>query len=160
MSVPTDGLPADQVSFCRSPRGVELAWVSSWSGEARDALGQIGKDNVAAFEERRDRGDAPLCPSGAPVPKIAQAPNVIYTPRWPEDWNDGGGFECLKFGMAAPFWFQYRMDNDPTHLNATAHAERTIDGHLVEVTMVLRGEVKGRELVIAPYLEETWKVLN
>ena len=88
------------------------------------------------------------------------AADTKYVPRWPEDWNDGAGFECLRFGMSAPFWFQYRMDNDPTHLKATAHAQRTIDGQLVDVTLVLRGEVRGSEFYVAPYLEETWKVVR
>jgi beta-lactamase regulating signal transducer with metallopeptidase domain len=160
MSAPTDGMPAEQVAFCRSARGLALAEMDLWAAEARNALGQIGKDTVAAFQARREHGDATLCPSSPPIPKVLQAPNAKYVPRWPEDWNDGAGFECLKFGMDQPFWFQYRMDNDPTHFAATAHARRLLDGQLVDVTMVLRGEVKGSDVEVAPYLEETWKVVS
>jgi beta-lactamase regulating signal transducer with metallopeptidase domain len=160
MSVPTDGLPAEQVSFCRSPRELEVVRMHFWSAEARNALGQIAKDTHAAYEERRDRGNPTLCPSAPPIPREPQAPNTTHVQTKPSEWDDGAGFECIRFAFDVPTFFQYRVDNDPTHFSATAHGQRTIDGHLVDVTMVIRGEVKGRELEVAPFLEETWKALD
>jgi Zn-dependent protease with chaperone function len=160
MTVPTDGLPPEQVAFCRSPRELELVRMNFWSAEARNGLGQIAKDTNAAFEQRRDHGDATLCPSAPPIPKELQAPNTSHTQTTPSEWDDRAGFQCLRFAFSVPTFFQYRVDNDPTHFSASAHGQRTIDGHLVDVTMVIRGEVKGRELEIAPWLEETWKVVD
>jgi beta-lactamase regulating signal transducer with metallopeptidase domain len=160
MAVPTDGLPEEQVAFCRSPRQLELIRMNSWSAEARNALGQIAKDSDTAFNQRRDHGDPTLCPSAPPIPKALQAPDMSHTQMAPTEWNDGAGFECIRFMFSVPTYFQYRVDNDPTHFSATAHGQRTIDGHLVDVVMVIRGEVKGRELEIAPRIEETWKVMD
>jgi hypothetical protein len=59
-----------------------------------------------------------------------------------------------------PTYFQFRVDNDATHFTATAHGQRTVNGRVMDVTMVLRGTVKDGELDIAPMLEETWKTLS
>ena len=161
MTVPTDGLPAEQqVAFCRSAAELVLVRVDLWSAEARNGLGQIATDSNAAFEQRRDRGDPTLCPSAPPIPKELQAPNTAHTQTARSEWNDGAGFECLRFSFDVPTYVRYRVDNDPTHFSATAHGQREIDGHLWDVVMVIRGEVKGRQLEIAPRIEETWKALN
>jgi Zn-dependent protease with chaperone function len=160
MSLSTDGLPAEQVAFCRSPKVTELVWVAFWSSEGRNGLGQIGRDHVSAFKERRDRGDPTVCPSAPPLPRELQPPGTAHVQTTPSEWNDGAGFECLHFAFSVPTYFQYRLDNDPTHFAATAHARRTIDGRLYDVTMVLRGELTDGELQVAPNLEETWKVVD
>jgi hypothetical protein len=160
MSVPTDDLPEGQVAFCRSARSVLAAGISFWSDEARNGIAQIGKDTAAAFELRRGQGNPTLCPSAPPIPKEQQAPNTPHIQTTPREWSDGAGFECLRFSYSMPTYFQYRMDNDPTHFKATAHAQRNIDGHLVDLTVVLRGEIRGNDFVLSPSLEETWKVVD
>jgi hypothetical protein len=148
------------VAFCRSPRAVSALKVKLWADEARNALAQIGKDSAAAFERRKGLGDPTLCPTASPIPRVLQAPNVPHIQTTPREWNDGAGFECLRFSFSMPTYFQYRMEDDPTHFRATAHAQRSIDGHLVDVTMVLRGEVHGSSFAVARTLEESWNALD
>jgi Zn-dependent protease with chaperone function len=79
MTVPTDGVPAEQVAFCRSPRTLEVVRMHYWSAEARNGLGQIAKDTVAAFAQRRAQGNPTLCPADP-----ARAPGARHVPH-PED---------------------------------------------------------------------------
>jgi hypothetical protein len=158
---PTDGLPAEQVAFCRSPAVLEFIDTTAWSAEGRNALGQIGKDIAAAYGKSSVVGNFELCPSGPPVPRTAQAPGVKYQPSWPDDWKDGAGWSCLNFSMSVPMYFRYELVSDGRSFKATAHAQhRNVAGQIVDVTMVLRGEIRpDHVLQIAPKLEETWTVL-
>jgi beta-lactamase regulating signal transducer with metallopeptidase domain len=158
----TDGLPAEQVAFCKSPDVVDFVAARSWASEARDALGQIGKDIATAWEKSEATGNPVLCPSGAPVPKSIMPAGVKYQPTWPKDWDDGAGWSCLNFGMDSPMWFRYELITDATSFKAIARGQRkNLAGRIVDVTMSLRGDIvaETRVLNIAPTIEETWKVM-
>lgn len=133
--------------------------------EARNALGQIMKDEAAHYENvAYPSGHYETCPSGPPVPRVMQAPDQKYLPKWPEDWNDGAGWQCLRFGMDQPMYFQYELVSDSQHVKATAHAQRTnYLGQIVDVTLTLRADIVLKDgdhvLNIAPNIEELWKVL-
>jgi beta-lactamase regulating signal transducer with metallopeptidase domain len=162
VSRPTDGLAAEMVAFCRSPKVVDFVYATEWASEARNALGQIGKDSAAAYDKRYAAGKPELCPSGPAVPRDMQQPGVKYQPKWPDDWNDGAGWECLQFGMDQPMWFRYELVSDGKSFQAIARGQRkNFAGQTVDVTMVLRGAInpQSRALDIAPTLEETWRVL-
>ena len=156
------GLPAEQVSFCTTPALRDLVKARDWVTEARNALGQILKDTAAYYEETAyPSGRFQLCPSGRPVPKVMPAPDTRYVVKWPDDWNDGAGWECLRFGMSNPLWFQYEYVSDGQHVQAKAHARRTnYLGELIDVTLVLHGDIvvdKGDHVLdVAPNIEETW----
>jgi len=156
------GLPAEQVTFCTSPAVRDLVKARDWVTEARNSLGQILKDTASYYEGTAfPSGRFELCPSGPPVPRVMPAPDTKYVPKWPDDWNDGAGWECLRFGMNQPMWFQYEYVSDGQHVHAKAHARRTnYMGHLIYVTLVLAGEiaaVKGDHVLwVAPNIEETW----
>jgi beta-lactamase regulating signal transducer with metallopeptidase domain len=160
-SGPTDGLPAEQVAFCRSAGVLDFIDTNAWSSEGRNALGQIGKDIAAAYDKSFAAGRFELCPSGPPVPRNVQAPGVKYQPNWPDDWNDDAGWSCLRFGMDAPMYFRYELVSDGHSFKAIARAQHTnVAGQIVDVTMVLRGQIQPDHVLnIAPRLEETWKVL-
>jgi hypothetical protein len=160
MKTDTAGLPAEQVAFCMTPKVAGVAALGFWAMEARNALGQIGKDTNAAFEKRAAAGDSSLCPSAPPVPRTLQAPDTSHRQTAPSEWNDHEGWECLRFAFSVPTFFQYRMDNDPTHLVATAHGQRSLDGRVIDVTMVLRGTVENERFWVSPYIEESWKTLD
>ncbi len=159
----TDGVPADQVAFCRSPVVLDFVDATAWASEGRNALGQIGKDLATAYEQSYAVGKYELCPSGPPIPRIAQTVGTKYQPSYPADWNDKAGWQCLNFGMDQPMWFQYKLDSDGQRFTATARAQRRdFEGKLIDVTMVLRGEIDARTRVfnIAPTIEETWKTVT
>jgi beta-lactamase regulating signal transducer with metallopeptidase domain len=156
------GLPAEQVSFCTTPAVRDLVKARNWVAEARNALGQILKDTASYYEGTAvPSGRFQLCPSGGPVPKVMPAPDTKYTPKWPDDWNDGAGWECLRFGMDQPMWFQYEYVSDGQHVQATAHARRTnYLGEVIDVRLALHGDVvpfkDTRVLDVAPNIEEIW----
>jgi hypothetical protein len=156
------GLPADQVTLCTSPATRDLVAARAWVAEARNVLGQILKDTAAYYEQTAyPSGRYQLCPSGAPVPKAMPAPDTKYVPKWPDDWNDGAGWECIRFGMSSPMWFQYEYVSDGQHVRATAHARRTkYQGEVIDAHLSLAGDiliVNGDYVLnIAPTIEETW----
>ncbi len=111
---------------------------------------------------RRSPNAAPRAtrPCARPIPRELQAHDTSHTQKTPSEWNDGAGFECLRFAFSVPTYFQYRVDNEGPHFTATARGQKTVDGHLVDVTMVLRGEVNNDDVDIAPWLEETWRTVD
>lgn len=160
--VPAGGLPPEQVAFCSTPAARDLFVAEKWASEARNALGQIMKDSATYYEGTAvPSGRYQLCPSGRPVPKVMPAPDTKYQPKWPDDWNDSAGWQCMKFGMDAPMWFQYEYVSDGTHATAKAHGQRTnYRGEVIDVTFSVSEQVSGagadRVLNIAPNIEETW----
>ncbi|HEY8087568.1 MAG TPA: M56 family metallopeptidase [Polyangiaceae bacterium] len=157
------GLPAEQVSFCTSAAVRDFVMAQAMATEARAALGQIGKDISAAYASSVNAGAPSLCPSGPPTPRVPQAPGTKYlaTGEPYVDWNDRAGWECIRFFMDAPFYFQYTLVSDGKSFRAIAHAQRTnYLGQVVDITMVLPGKVlPNQALALPPSLEETWKVL-
>ncbi len=118
------------------------------------------KDSASYYEEGYPSGRYTLCPSGGPLPKVMQAPDTKYTPKYPDDWNDGAGWQCLRFAMDRPMWFQYEMVSDGQHVVVKARARRTnYLGEVIEVTDSIRGEVvvvSGDHVFnVAPNIEET-----
>jgi len=101
--------------------GVKKYLTNAKTGEAKNNLGRLGKDAIAAYERETmsatladpgGKSDAVhrLCDSataGVPsgVPKGAKVqPN-------PADWNAGSptaGWRCLKFSVNDPLYFQYK----------------------------------------------------
>jgi hypothetical protein len=155
-----DGLPAEQVTFCTSPAVRDLVIARNWVTEARNALAQILKDTATYYEQSAyPSGRYELCPSGPPVPRVMPAPDTKYRPKWPQDWNDGAGWQCLRFGMDQPFWFQYEYISDGQHVRATAHGRRTnYRGEVIDASLALTGDIVGGNHVfnIAPNIQETW----
>jgi BlaR1 peptidase M56 len=153
------GLPAEQVAFCTSPAVRDFVAFGAWIAEARNSLGQMLKDTASYYEETAyPSGRYQLCPSsGHPVPRVMQAADTKYTPKYPDDWNDGAGWECIRFGMDQPMWFQYEIISDGQHVVAKARAQRTnYLGEVIEVTDSLKGEIlPDHVLNVAPNIEET-----
>jgi type IV pilus assembly protein PilA len=119
--------------------GVRKYLANAKSAEARNALGQIAKDAATAYEK-----NGALCPSasrGVPA-------NVAMIRA------KNAGFACLQFALSEPQYFQYSYTASPNGtFAATAHGDLNGDGNLS--TYVVRGEVKGGQLVIEPQIEET-----
>ncbi len=103
--------------------GVSKYVTNAKTGEARNALGQIGKSAGAAFESERASPAiiAPgtmgigvskgLCLSAAPVPGAVPVNQKYQSATL--DWFPAGqantiGWTCLKYQMTDPQYFQYQ----------------------------------------------------
>jgi type IV pilus assembly protein PilA len=133
--------------------GVRKYIANAKTAEARNALGQIGKDAAAAFER-----DHALCPSGSrPVPASMNAVRGLKYQSAASDWDvdraRNAGFACLRFSMSAPQYFQYSYTSQGSAFQATAHGDLNGDGKAS--TFLLRGSVSGGAVQVAPTLEET-----
>jgi len=141
------------------------------TAEARDALGRMGKDAVAAYQretmsgavlELGERTDAihALCPSADPVPQ--DMPHGQKYQSKPSEWT--GGWKCLRFSMNEPQYYQYAYT-----VTGELHAENTtfecrargdLDGDQeADSVLTLGGAIKveGGEKVaiLAPTLTES-----
>jgi beta-lactamase regulating signal transducer with metallopeptidase domain len=157
-----DWLPPEMVAYCTSPAVRDFVASRAWLTQARNSLVLIMYDSAATYRTAAASGRYDLCPSGAPMPKVMPAADMPGdVPKWPDDWNDGAGWECLHFGIAEPTWFQYEYVSDGQHATAKARARRTnYRGDVDEVTLSVSEEVSGVGAdsfpKIAPNIEETW----
>ncbi len=159
--------------------GVRKYIANAKTAEARNSLGQIGKDSATAFEKESmaatvlTEGAATavgraLCMTAAPtVPaniglvqgkkyQSSQAPNT--------DWQAGTaantGFACLKFGMQAPQYYMYSYTSDSSATtqgtNYTAMANGDLNGDGITSSFQLFGKVDANnQLVSSPNIQET-----
>lgn len=132
------------------------------TAEAKNVLGQLGKDAVAAYEgEHLDRNGnvtRRLCPSAsARVPAdrtvISGRKYQSSAAEWTVDSGRNAGFACLKFEMSAPQYFQYEYEATETSFVARAYGDMNGDG--VFSTFELKGQIVDGRLVIAPSILET-----
>src|SRR4051794_15706270 len=106
--------------------GVRKYIANAKTAEAKNSLGQIGKDAVTAFEgERMSAAVLPegsqtsvirsLCQTGATT-SIPSGPTSIGGKKYQStklDWSNAtdvsnnAGWPCLKFEMTAPQYYQY-----------------------------------------------------
>jgi len=134
--------------------GVRKYIATAKTAEARNALGQIGKDVASVYER-----DHALCPSASsPVPVSMRALRGLKYQSAAADWAvdraQNAGFACLRFAMSAPQYYQYSYARSGSgQFTATAHGDLNGDGKVS--TFILRGAVTGGVLTIAPSLEET-----
>lgn len=158
--------------------GVRKYIANAKTAEAKNAVGQIGKDAATALEREIIApavlaGGATaalnrrLCLSAsAPVPAgAADIKGQKYQPNpLPlQDYNKdsatpGMGFACLKFEMSTPQYYMYNYESDATTstigtvITATANGDLNGDGTLS--TFRLAGEMQGAQLKLAPSIEE------
>ncbi len=116
--------------------GVRKYIANAKTAEARNSLGQIGKDAQTAFEKESMNAAVlgaggvsgvtrALCSSSTGTVPTGGLPNVKgekyqSDPGVGKDWNQdynkvGKGFACLKFSMQAPqfYVYNYNSDGDP-----------------------------------------------
>ncbi len=139
--------------------GVRKYIANAKTAEARNSLGQIAKDAAAAYE-REGLGDGGhrVCPSArVPVPadqSFVSGRKYQSTPsEWEVDRARDAGFACLGFSLSYPQYYQYRYDATSSDLTGTARGDLNGDG--VFSKFVVRGQVQGGRLLLAPSIEET-----
>jgi len=159
--------------------GVRKYIANAKTAEARNSLGQMGKDQATEFEKESMAGGVlpvgqsaaqsrTLClSSSANVPAAAtsiQGKKYQSNPAQLKDWNAdqakvNTGFYCLKFQMDAPQYFMYGFTSNASATTpgttwlATANGDLNGDGVLS--TFTLAGSVVTDNFMIAPNLTET-----
>jgi type IV pilus assembly protein PilA len=163
--------------------GVRKYVANAKTAEARNSLGQIGKQATTAFEREAMAGavlvaanstiaSRALCggvAADAVPPALAQVASKKYqaNPAAGQDWGKGAllntDWACLKFDMTAPQYYEYTYISDGSQIPAniaegtmfTAQANGDLNGDGVASTFQLLGSVVNHELFIAPNLLET-----
>jgi type IV pilus assembly protein PilA len=159
--------------------GVRKYIANAKTAEAKNSLGQMGKDASSALE--REIMTSSVLPTGgqaalnrrlcitatATVPSAAtsiQGKKYQSNPGATSDWNldsdkVGQGFYCLKFEMTSPQYFMYNYGSNASAtsigstMSATANGDLNGDGTLS--TFQLLGAVTASELRLAPSISET-----
>jgi type IV pilus assembly protein PilA len=161
--------------------GVRKYIANSKTAEARNSLGQIGKDAQTAFE--RESMAAAVLGVGASTAvsralcatASATVPNAIgsvagqkyqsnqsATTDWNKDAAANLGFACIKFSMQAPQYYMYGYTSDGHQettppvmgTNFTASANGDLDGNGTQSTFQLYGSVNAtdKNLYVSPNL--------
>jgi type IV pilus assembly protein PilA len=136
--------------------GVSKYVKNAKTAEARDALGRMAKDAVAAYNKESMaptvlaiHGSASvlhqLCASTSAVPGSIPAAAKYQTD--PADW--GNDWSCLKFSMNEPQYYQYQYIADATTFSCVAKGD--LDGDNVSSTFTLAGAVIGTTKKTATY---------
>lgn len=121
--------------------GVSRYLEASKSAEARNTINLLSMDAVSAYEREdiTSLAGAPahrLCASAsAPVPKHDRDVSGLKYQSMPSDWTADpptAGFNCLKFEMDYPQYYQYNY-------TITGSGKKTGDSYTVEA----RGDLNG-----------------
>jgi len=154
--------------------GVRKYIANAKTAEAKNSLGQLGKDAVTAFEG--ERMSAAVLAEGAQTDVIRQMCQTGTQQRVPgtvtnidgkkyqsskADWSNGGdvkdnkGFPCLKFEMTAPQYYQYSYTSNGTSTgDFTSTAVGNLNGDTVYSTFTMLGSIENGRLKLAPSIGE------
>jgi type IV pilus assembly protein PilA len=131
------------------------------TAEAKNTLGFLAKQAVAAYEAESLTGDSTakrhLCASAsAPVPadRLAVSGKKYQSSAadWQTDAATNAGFACLKFEMGPPQYFQYEYTATASTFTVRAHGDLNGDGKFS--TFELKGQIVDDHVVIAPAIRE------
>jgi type IV pilus assembly protein PilA len=159
--------------------GVRKYIANAKTAEARNSLGQMGKDEATAFENESMSGTAVLAagasatasralcttPSTAVPSAITKVKGAKYQSDATngKDWNAdvttaGKGFACLKFAMDQPQYYMYNfITTNGTAAAGTwvATANGDLNGDTVQSTFTLNGKISPQMTFdLAPNLVE------
>jgi type IV pilus assembly protein PilA len=157
--------------------GVRKYIANAKTAEARNSLGQIGKDAQTAFEKESitpsimTAGNTTavsraLCSSvsaGNNVPNfVPQGQKYQSNQGASSDWNADAlatppaGFACLKFSMSAPQYYEYGYTATGPSGTFTASAWGDLNGDKVTSTFSLIGGVSATDnnLYVSPTIQE------
>ncbi len=154
--------------------GVRKYIANAKTAEAKNSLGQMGKDAVTAFEgERMTNAVLPegtsagiirqMCgSSAASVPSAAGAIKGQKYQSTKADWSptadvqNNNGFPCLKFEMTQPQYYMYSFAGTGAATGGmTASAQGDLNGDGTLSTFALAGAISNGRLLIAPQIGET-----
>ena len=160
--------------------GVRKYVANAKTAEARNALGQISKDAITAFEResmaaivlgkgKTTSATRALCATATQTVPAAilsvKAKKYQSNPATNTDWNKdetaNKGFACLKFMIQDPQYYEYNYTSDGdvtvptmgTKFTATANGDLNGDGILS--TFEVLGAVANNNLFVGPTIIET-----
>jgi type IV pilus assembly protein PilA len=158
--------------------GVRKYIANAKTAEAKNSLGQLGKDAVTAFEGERMAATVlpesgvtavlrAMCASGASgaagipaaVTDIAAKKYQSSKADWanPADVTANAGFPCLKFEMTAPQYYQYKYVATGASANGDkfdATATGDLNGDAVYSTFTMSGTIQSGRLNLGPSIGE------
>ncbi len=145
--------------------GVRKYIANSKTTEARNSLGEIKNDSASAFE--RETGGTTvlaagssttllraLCPGGAKVPSAGVPASSKYQSA-KGDWADNAGWQCLKFSLEQPQYFQYEFLSGGGTTSYIASAYGDLNGDTILSTFAVSGNVQAGALNTSPTIQET-----
>jgi type IV pilus assembly protein PilA len=156
--------------------GVRKYIANAKTAEAKNSLGQIGKDAVTAFEGERmtnavlSEGSVTavirsLCPTGGTVSvpaNISFVKGQKYQSK-KADWSNttdvqnSAGWPCVKYEMTAPQYYMYSYQASGTSANGdtfTATANGDLNGDTTPSTFTMLGMIQNGRLNLAPSIGE------
>ncbi len=162
--------------------GVRKYIANAKTAEAKNSLGQIGKDAVVAYEGEKMPAAVLVAGTGAAITRKICPPATVTIPPgiggvkgqkyqstaldWspPADVLASSGFPCLKFEMTAPQYYMYSYASDSIPNNAlsqgtvfTATANGDLNGDGVPSTFRVFGKIPSAtdtRLLVSPTIEE------
>ncbi len=163
--------------------GVRKYIANAKTAEAKNALGQIGKDAVTAYEGEHMKADImttggstavtrKICPKASnTIPANAASIKGAKYQSAKTDWSPvvdvekRAGFPCLRFEITAPQYYMYNYDSDSTvgdYTQAgsvfTATANGDLNGDNVLSTFTIKGKVQDAvndtRLLVSPTIDE------
>ncbi len=163
--------------------GVRKYIANAKTAEAKNSLGQIGKDAVTAYEGERMKADIlttggssavvrKICPpSTNKVPPAAASIKGAKYQSTKTDWSLPAdvqlntGFPCLKFEITAPQYFMYDYTSDSVAATPdqpgtvfTATANGDLNGDTSLSTFTMKGKVSDpvtdTRLLVSPNIDE------
>ena len=158
--------------------GVRKYIANAKTAEAKNSVGQIGKDAATALEREimnpavlavgaQAALNRRLClTAGATVPSAAasiQGKKYQPDPNPLKDYNldsatPGKGFYCLKFEMTTPQYYMYNYTSDATASTVgtamAAVANGDLDGNATVSSFTLNGAITAGQLRLAPSIAE------
>jgi type IV pilus assembly protein PilA len=160
--------------------GVRKYIANAKTAEAKNSLGQMGKDAVTAFEgERMTNAVLAEGTVTAVLRSLCQTGNTIYVPGTGSvgltsvagqkyqskkaDWSDAAdvsnaaGFPCLKYEMTAPQYYVYGYNATGTSADGakfTASANGDLNGDGTASTFSMLGTIQSGRLDLAPSIGE------
>jgi len=154
--------------------GVRKYIANAKTAEAKNSLGQIGKDAVTAFEGERMSSTVlaeaaqtavirQMCQQGTQISvpgTITDIGGKKYQSR-KVDWSNAAdvsvnaGWPCLKFEMTAPQYYQYSYGAAGTSTGTfSAEAKGDLNGDAVYSTFTMLGSIQNGRLTLGPSIGE------
>jgi type IV pilus assembly protein PilA len=140
--------------------GTRKYLIAAKTAEAKNSIGAISRDAVAAYEREQLVGDKlvtnRLCETARPVPaSMASVKGMKYQPSSAPgaDFNTGDadtGWQCLKFSMSMPIYYRYQYNKGSGYLAPSvapgpngfeASAQGDLDGNGTPSTFACTGTV-------------------
>jgi type IV pilus assembly protein PilA len=154
--------------------GVSKYLASAKTAEARDNLGNLSKAAGSAYDREKLATSAVLAPGGstavlkalcssatAAVPVTATDISGKKYQSNPNEWKAGDavtGWQCLKFTVDSPQYYQYSYTASPVSGNGatfTATAKGDLNNDSTFSTFTIAGSVVSGAVLLAPTVAET-----